>query len=59
MPVGKGADNASAADFRLRSPEDFGATLFRALGVLPETRLSPDGATEPASAGRPIAEVFG
>jgi Protein of unknown function (DUF1501) len=41
------------------SPEDFGATLFHALGVPPETRLAPDGFTRPASNGRPILEVFG
>ena len=39
-------------------PEDFGATLFHALGVAPETRLSPDGFTRPASTGRPILELF-
>jgi len=40
-------------------PEDFGATLFHAVGVPPETRLSPDGFTRPASTGRPIIELFG
>ncbi len=40
-------------------PEDFGATLFHALGVPPETRLGVDGFTRPASAGRPILELFG
>jgi hypothetical protein len=41
------------------SPESFGATLFHALGVLPETRLSPDRATLPVSAGQPILDLFG
>jgi hypothetical protein len=41
------------------SPEDFGATLFHALGVPLETRLSPDGFTQPVSAGRPVMELFG
>jgi hypothetical protein len=41
------------------SPEDFGATLFHALGVPPETRLGADRFTRPASAGRPIAALFG
>jgi hypothetical protein len=41
------------------SPENFGATLLHALGVPPETRLSPDGATQPASMGHPIASLFG
>jgi uncharacterized protein (DUF1501 family) len=39
-------------------PEQFGATLFTALGVDPGTRLSPDGFTKPASAGEPI-DIFG
>ncbi|MBI3412446.1 MAG: DUF1501 domain-containing protein, partial [Planctomycetes bacterium] len=41
------------------SPENFGATLFHALGISPEMRLSPDGFTEPASQGLPIHELFG
>jgi uncharacterized protein (DUF1501 family) len=40
-------------------PEDFGATLFHALGVPPETRLGADGFTLPASAGKPILDLFG
>jgi hypothetical protein len=41
------------------SPEDFGATLFHALGVAPETRLGADGFTHPASEGKPILDLFG
>jgi hypothetical protein len=41
------------------SPEDFGATLFHALGIDPASRLSPDGATRPASTGRPVLDLFG
>jgi hypothetical protein len=41
------------------SPEDFGATLLHALGIRPETRLSPDGATQPASSGLRIETLFG
>ena len=41
------------------SPENFAATLLHALGIPPETRLSPDGATQPASTGQPIASLFG
>jgi hypothetical protein len=41
------------------SPENFGATLFHALGVPPETRLGVDGFTHPASAGQPIGALFG
>jgi hypothetical protein len=40
------------------SPESFGATLFHALGVPPETRLGADGFTHPASTGQPIAALF-
>jgi arylsulfatase A-like enzyme len=41
------------------SPEDFGATLFHALGVPPGTRLGADGFTRPASMGQPIESLFG
>jgi uncharacterized protein (DUF1501 family) len=40
-------------------PEDFGASLFHALGVPPETRLGVDGFTRPASVGQPILDLFG
>jgi hypothetical protein len=40
-------------------PESFGATLFHALGVPPETRLGADGFTHPASTGQPILGLFG
>jgi len=40
-------------------PEDFGATLFHALGVPAETRLGADGFTMPVSAGSPRMELFG
>jgi uncharacterized protein (DUF1501 family) len=39
-------------------PEDFGATLFHALGIDPATRLGADGFTRPASAGRPVMGLF-
>jgi hypothetical protein len=39
-------------------PEDFGASLFHALGVPPETRLGADGFTHPASTGQPIMDLF-
>lgn len=40
-------------------PEDFGATLFHALGVPAETRLGADGFTRPVSEGKPVLELFG
>jgi uncharacterized protein (DUF1501 family) len=56
-----GASDRSAAYVRDNPvrPEDFGATLFHALDVPPETRLGADGFTRPASAGRPILDLFG
>jgi hypothetical protein len=39
--------------------DDFSATLLHALDVPPETRLSPDGFTRPASTGQPIKDLFG
>ncbi len=40
------------------SPEDFSATLYRAIGINPGTRLGPDGFTHPASAGQSIEELL-
>ena len=40
------------------TPENFGATLYHALGIPPETRLGADGFTHPASTGRPILGLF-
>lgn len=40
-------------------PEDFGATLFHALDVSPETKLGADGFTKPVSAGKPVMDLFG
>jgi hypothetical protein len=41
------------------SLENFAATILHALGIDPDTRLSPDGFTRPASSGEPIADLFG
>jgi hypothetical protein len=42
------------------SLEDFGATLYYALGVPPEAPLvKPDGSSQPASKGQPILDLFG
>ncbi len=55
-----GASDRSGAYVRDRpvSPENFGATLFHALGVPPETRLGADGFTHTASTGQPILDLF-
>ncbi|MEK6262219.1 MAG: DUF1501 domain-containing protein [Planctomycetota bacterium] len=56
-----GASDVQAAYVKDRpvSPEDFAATLFHAMNIPPETRLSPDGFTRPASTGQVIEELFG
>jgi hypothetical protein len=41
------------------SPEDFGASLFHALGIDPGTRLGRDRFTHPASTGQPVFDLFG
>lgn len=55
-----GASDDLAAHVKDRpvSPEDFAATLFQALDIPPETRISPDGFTIPASKGQPIADLL-
>jgi arylsulfatase A-like enzyme len=40
------------------SPEDFGATIYHALGVPPETRLGANGFSNPVSAGKPVLDLF-
>ena len=56
-----GSSDTQAAYVKDRpvSPEDFAATLFHAMGIPPETRISPDGFTKPASTGQVIEELFG
>jgi len=41
------------------SPDDFGATIYHALGVSPDTRLGTDGVSNPVSVGKPILDLFG
>ncbi|MDB5388423.1 MAG: hypothetical protein JWM11_4069, partial [Planctomycetaceae bacterium] len=41
------------------TPENFGATLYQALGIHPGTRLGLDGFTRPASSGEPVSAVLG
>jgi hypothetical protein len=40
------------------SPEMFGATLYHALGISPETRFGPDGFSFRVSDGEPVHELF-
>lgn len=40
------------------SPETFGATLYHALGVSPDTRFGPDGFSFRVSDGEPLLELF-
>ena len=55
-----GSSDAQAAYVKDRpvSPEDFSATLFHALGIAPETGISPDGFSVRASTGRPLLELM-
>ena len=55
-----GASDKTAASVKSDPvrPEDFGATLFHALGVEPETKLGVDGFTRPVSAGKPVMDLF-
>ena len=43
---------------RPMSHQDFGATLFHALGIPPETRYGPDGFSLRVSAGEPLLDLF-
>jgi hypothetical protein len=40
------------------SPEMFGATLFQAIGIRPDTRFGPDGFSFRVSDGEPVGELF-
>jgi hypothetical protein len=40
-------------------PQDFSATIFHALGVPFESRLTKDGQPRPLSTGQPMLELFG
>jgi uncharacterized protein (DUF1501 family) len=55
-----GASDNQAAYVKDRpvSPEDFAATLFHAMNIPPETRISPDGFSQPASNGHVITDLF-
>ena len=41
------------------SPEDFGATVFHALGIPHDTQFGPDGFSLRVSDGEPVLELFG
>jgi hypothetical protein len=40
------------------TPQDFGATIYHALGVPLDRRLGKDGVSRPVSTGEPILELF-
>lgn len=44
---------------RMISHVDFGATLYHALGIPPETRYGPDGFSFRVSDGEPVLDLFG
>jgi hypothetical protein len=49
---------ASVKDKPVR-PQDLSATIFHALGVPWESRVTKDGLTKPLSTGTPLLEIFG
>lgn len=53
------AQGAFVAAGRPVSHLDFGATLFQALGIPPETRYGPDRFSFKVSDGTPLTEIFG
>ena len=55
--VGGGVQRVIKRAFDI-SPEDFAATLFHAMDIAPDTRISPDGFTQPASTGQVLAGLF-
>jgi hypothetical protein len=50
---------AYVASGRPISHVDFGATIYHALGIPPETRYGPDGFSFRVSHGEPVRELFG
>ncbi len=40
-------------------PQDFSATIYKALGVPYEAQVTRDGRTQPLSTGEPLRELFG
>jgi uncharacterized protein DUF1501 len=55
-----GSSDRTAAYVKDRpvSPEDFAATVLHALDIPPDTRISPDGFTVPATTGFPVSDLF-
>jgi uncharacterized protein (DUF1501 family) len=55
-----GASDRQAAYVKDRPvcPEDFAATLLHALGISPQTPISPDGFSVRAGTGQPILDLF-
>ncbi|MGV3723723.1 MAG: DUF1501 domain-containing protein [Actinomycetota bacterium] len=58
MVYGASDKSGGYVDSNPVSPEDFGATLYHALGIPPEMRFGPDGFSEQVSAGRPVLELL-
>lgn len=56
---GASDQNAGYVKDKPVSPENFGATLYHALGVPPETRFGPDGFSLRVSAGEPVYDLLG
>jgi Protein of unknown function (DUF1501) len=58
MVYGESDKNAAYVKDKPVRPQDLGATIYHALGVSPELRLSKDGVSRPVSTGQPILDLF-
>ena len=55
---GESDKNAGLCQRSARPPEDLAATIYHALGVPLDPRLSKDGVTKPLTTGKPIMDLF-
>lgn len=56
---GESDKNAAYVKDRPVHPQDFGATIYHALGVPLDPRMTKDGATKPLTTGQPLLSLFG
>jgi hypothetical protein len=59
MVYGESDKNASYVKDNPVRPQDFSATVYHALGVPFEARLTRDGLSRPLSTGQPLLNLFG
>jgi Protein of unknown function (DUF1501) len=58
MVYGASDKNAAFVKDNPVTPQDFGATIYHALGVPLDHRLGKDGVSRPVSTGQPIMQLF-